>query len=163
MKQIRLISAIAFVFGMMNVTAAQNIVNQGATGNCNWVVTTDSVLTISGSGAMADYEQEKDAPWYEHRHAVKSIVVGNEVTAIGKRAFSHCINMTSVVIGNSVATIGNSAFYHCRNLQSVTVPESVTTIGDFAFVLCGNLTKAVIPESVEVPESAFQGCKKLQK
>jgi len=163
MKRVALVLAIVFACGVLNATMAQTVVNQGTIGNCSWVLTGDSVLTISGSGDMVDYEAEKEAPWYEHRYAVKTIVVGNAVTSIGNRAFSHCVNMTSVVIGNSVATIGKSAFYHCRNLQSVTIPESVTSIGSLAFVLCSNLTEANVPESVTVNESAFQGCKNLQK
>jgi len=135
----------------------------GANGNnLTWVLTCDSVLTISGSGAMADFEEQK-SPWYEYRDAVKTIVIGNEVTTIGNNAFNHCTKMTSIVIGNAVETIGEAAFFHCRSLESVIIPNTVTTIGRIAFSGCVNLAEAVVSESVTLGEAAFGGCKKLQK
>jgi hypothetical protein len=48
---------------MCNSLFAENAANakvtaSGKTGNCSWTLTVDSVLTISGNGAMASYETE---------------------------------------------------------------------------------------------------------
>ena len=40
------------------------------------------------------------------------------------------------VLGNSVTSIGKSAFYDCFGLTSITIPESVTSIGSTAFSDC---------------------------
>ena len=131
--------------------------------NLVWILTDDSTLTISGSGAMANYERENDAPWYYHRYKIKTLIVENEVISVGNNAFKHCIYMTSAVIGNAVTTIGEYAFFHCRKLESVSFPDALITIGRVAFSGCINLTESIVSESVTVEEAAFGGCKKLQK
>ncbi|MDR0785096.1 MAG: leucine-rich repeat domain-containing protein [Treponema sp.] len=85
------------------------------------------------------------------------------VTAIGRRAFSPCANLTSVAIPRSVTAIGNSAFYWCKSLTSVAIPEGVTAIGDFAFASCDRLTSVAVPRSVTaVGNSAFSRCDSLK-
>jgi uncharacterized protein YjdB len=87
--------------------------------NLRWTLQ-DSVLTVSGSGAMEDYETNS-APWYAHQNAIKSVVVEGEVTHIGSCAFyAPYSNLTSVTIGDSVKSIGNYAFGLCSALTSVT-------------------------------------------
>jgi len=164
------LTGIAFI-GLSISVKAQAIEGKiAATGDCGvngnnltWVLTSDSVLVISGSGAMADFESEKGTPWYDYRYLVKTVIIGNEVTNIGDNAFYHCIKMRSIVIGDAVTTIGEAAFFHCRSLESIIIPNSVTTIGRIAFSGCMSLAEAVIPESVILGESAFGGCKKMQR
>ena len=43
-------------------------------------------LTISGSGQIGDYSSTK-RPWEEYKAQVQSIVIGDNVTSIGKSAF----------------------------------------------------------------------------
>ena len=47
----------------------------------------DGVLTIKGTGKMADYKTETDVPWYEHRSEITEIVVEEGITHIGNMAF----------------------------------------------------------------------------
>lgn len=45
--------------------------------NLTWSLNTeDSVLTISGTGAMADYNSS-NIPWYEYREAIRSAIIAN--------------------------------------------------------------------------------------
>ena len=165
------LTGIAFVCLSISVKAQVIDEKIATTGDCGangnnltWVLLTyDSLLTISGSGAMADFESEKSTPWYDYRYLVKTVIIGNEVTNIGDNAFYHCIKMRSIVIGDAVTTIGEAAFFHCRSLESIIIPNSVTTIGRIAFSGCMSLAEAVIPESVILGESAFGGCKKMQR
>ena len=61
-----------------------------ASGTCGesltWVLTSDGILTISGEGAMYDYDmtEEQRAPWYEHRASITAIVA--QYTKIVKEA-----------------------------------------------------------------------------
>ena len=101
--------------------------------NLTWDLT-NGVLTISGTGAMKDYMDPLSyAPWYSTRLSIKTINIGNGVTAIGRSAFRDCSGLTSVAISNSVTSIGDYAFYNCSSLTSVTIPNSVTNIGNNAF------------------------------
>jgi len=116
--------------------------------NVTWYLTCDGVLTISGTGMMANYGTSTSMPWYAHRNDIKSVVINPGVTNVGQYAFYNCINLTSVSIPSSVTTIGGSAFYGCSSLPSITIPSSVQTIGQYAFRNCTSLTSVTIPSGV---------------
>ena len=111
----------------------------------------NGVLTLSGKGAMNDYERDYDntvnTPWFKERERIKKIVIEPGITHIGACAFYHCFNATSIEIPDTVMDIGELAFYQ-SGLQSVTIPNSVTRIGDHAFNSCNGLTSITIPNSV---------------
>lgn len=62
-----------------------------AGGSCGedlrWALS-DGVLTISGSGTMADYGSDDPAPWSDK--SIQSVVICEGVTGIGKNAFYSC-------------------------------------------------------------------------
>ena len=126
--------------------------------NLNWNLDDSGRLTISGSGAMYDYGyNDNPAPWGA---SITSVVIGNSVTTIGRRAFSGCTSLQSVTIPESVTSIGDSAFHGC-SLTSVKIPDSVTSIGDKAFYGC-SLTSVKIPDSVtSIGGFVFSNCKSL--
>ncbi len=128
-------------------------------GNLTWKLSCDSVLTISGTGAMADFNSASDIPWYEYRDVIRSIVISKGVTSIAGNAFQKCTNLTLVTIPNSVTSIGQVAFYECTALTSVTIPNRVTSIGMGAFTYCSSLTSITIPNSVtSIGQAAFGYC-----
>lgn len=120
----------------------------GAAGdNISWELSCDSVLTISGTGAMADYDAENNAPWYwDYHDAIKSIVIADGVTSIGNYAFFAIDSVVSVSIPNSVTTIGEGAFYVCRSLPSIDISSHVTSIGPKAWIDCQQLTAINVAE-----------------
>ena len=136
----------------------------GSTGNSViWTMNICSgLLTISGTGEMKDYNGGQ-APWYNYREDIKSIVINSGVTCINRWAFVYCTNLTSVNIANSVTQIRDYAFYGCSSLTSITIPSGVTTIGsNGAIVNCDNLkdiyvswtTSAAIPTC---PTTVYSG------
>ena len=152
-----------------------------------WSLNSGGVLTISGTGAMADFgDSDSKAPWLSYKDNITSVVIGEGVTSIGNFAFYGCEYLASVSIpasvtsicqdafkncgrsataltvtfatGSSLTTIGNSAFQRAH-LTSITIPASVTSIGDDAFNFCEYLTTIDIPASViSIGIQAFHGC-----
>ena len=139
----------------------------GTTGHesdVTWTLTSDGVMTISGSGAMADYTSAFNQPWKTNRNSITSIVVAEGVTHIGNSAFRTCYNATSVSLPSTLISIGQYAFYACNNasLTSITIPANVTSIGANAFQSCSSLTSVTIPNKVtSIGNSAFNGCSGL--
>ena len=160
-----LLCAVPLGLGLVNTAYAAETVDSGTCGdNVTWRLSDDGVLTISGTGAMADYDPWNDAPWYDYdfRSQVKTVIMENGVTSIGAYAFKDCTSLTSVTIPGSVTSIGEYAFYYCEALTSVTIPNSVTSIGTFALKDCTSLTSVTIPDSVtSIGSSAFYGCSSL--
>ena len=128
-----------------------------------WVYdTTTYTLTISGTGAMYDYDYN-NRPWESYVYDIKTVVIGYGVTVIGNYAFYSCNSLTGVTIGESVTTIGKYTFENCPSLISVTIPDSVTSIGDGAFYSCYSLTSVTIPDSAtSIGDGAFAFCYSLK-
>ena len=102
------------------------------------------------------------APWDSQRDKIKTLVIKDGVTSIGKYAFFWCSGLTSITIPNSVTSIGEHAFANCSGLTSITIPNSVTSIGNGAFSGCSGLTSITIPNSVtSIGNGAFLGCSGL--
>jgi hypothetical protein len=77
-------------------------------------------LTISGHGAMADYDSYAAVPW---------------------RGFYEKI--TSVKLSEGITSVGNNSFSMLRNLKKVTLPQSLDKIGASAFEKCYSLSKYI--------------------
>ncbi len=130
--------------------------------NLTWTLTTeDGVITISGEGKMTNYKGS-DMPWYAYLTAITSVTIGNNVTTIGRFAFSDCSCLTSVTIPNSVTSIGWRAFNDCISLTSIDIPSGVTSIETYTFYNCRKLTSVTIPNSVtSIKYNAFTNCSSL--
>ena len=130
--------------------------------NLTWKLDADGTLTISGTGAMKNYDYyDNPSPVYNNSN-VKKVVIEDGVTSIGNSAFDSCIRLTSITIPDSVTSIGNAAFYGCSSLTSITIPDGVTSIGNSAFFGCSSLTSVTIPGSVtSIGNSAFDSCSSL--
>ena len=134
-------------------------------GTLTWTFSDDGTLAINGTGDIPDYRitpTENLPPWFDDRNDITKVIIGDNVSKIGSRAFFNCKNLTSVTIGNSVTNIGDKAFLACSKLQSVTIPNLVTSIGDEAFAGCSSMTSLIIPNSVkEIGMAAFYECSDL--
>ena len=170
-----LILVLTLVLSVGSVSAAEpTIVDSGNCGkdgsNVTWTLDSNGLLTISGTGEMADYESKTDsasgeeittAPW---GNQAKTAVIGDGVTGIGDAAFYGCSGLTSVTMGSNVTSIGESAFCGCTGLTGIVLPGSVTSIGEYAFSNCESLTAIEIPAGVTtLGNSAFFGCDNLKE
>ena len=97
--------------------------------NLTWTLTADGTLTISGTGAMKDYNSDDNPSPVYNNSDVKKVVIEDGVTSIGNSAFDSCSNLTSITIPDSVSSIGNFVFYGCSSLTSITLSNNITNIG----------------------------------
>lgn len=106
-------------------------------------VLTDWTLTISGEGAMPDFEGTGDpvCPWENEKQKIKKVIIEEGVTNIGKSAFRGCSELAEVHISKTVKKIGISAFQDCTALTQIDIPDSVNSVGSFAFIGCTRLTE----------------------
>ena len=159
----------------------------GAEGNADsvkWALTDDDgdgsyTLTISGSGAMADYYaqyvQRKDeftgdiAPW---RRALLS-------DTNAERTTEEVVPITEVVIGDGVTRIGSGAFAYTKLTGTVTFNANVTSYGDGVFARDTSITAvdwtnfkptekitdgwatSYTEEHIAIPYAFFDGCSSL--
>ena len=204
MRLVSALLALAMLFVMMPVGAfADNVSpksgNCGAKGNnITWTLTQNEdtandgyqgwTLTLTGNGAMADYnvfDSSHQPPWDWAHNEITQVIIHKGVTHIGDYAFSGIFNpqeidipdgvetigdyafdgcfgghgKTKLVLPDSVTHIGMGAFDGCTFLQNVTLSKNLTDIGDGAFANCGELLEIQIPAGVKtIGAGAFQGC-----
>ena len=92
-----------------------------------------------------------------------SITIPENITSIGRCAFSGCDGLTSITIPDSVTSIGSSAFENCSGLTSIVIPDSVTSIDHWTFQYCTGLTSATIGNGVKsISRYAFWDCASLK-
>lgn len=84
-----------------------------------WVLSGEGVLTITGTGAMTDYEAGT-APWYDLAAEIRAVNVGEGVISLGENAFSDCTNIQTVSLPATLVSIGAGAFQGCNQLTTVT-------------------------------------------
>ncbi len=142
-KLLAVITALALAMSMLSVVsiAETTVIDSGTFGasgsNLSWSLTSDGVLTISGTGAMEDFSNYRytgilsDVPWSTYKSSYSADVV-----------------VTSVVIEEGVTTIGKGAFYGFTSLASVSLPSTLLEIHAYAFV-------GAVFTSIDIPTSVI--------
>ena len=141
-------------FGSINFTNPFAVkVEAASSGKCGdsayWSLSSDGVFTVSGSGAMWDYNIMGDDcgmgdgemaffPSYDISK-INKVIIESGITRIGDESFWVCEKLTSVTIPNTVKSIGSVAFNSCRSLKFLTIPDSVTSIANDALSGCEKL------------------------
>ncbi|MDR1725118.1 MAG: leucine-rich repeat protein [Bacteroidales bacterium] len=137
---------------------SQTVIASGTSGILNWQVTSDSLLTINGTGAMLNYTWNSK-PWYAHKDIITHAIVEDGVTTIGNGAFSRLNKLEKIDLPNTITSIGDGVFTHCSLLKTITIPEIVTSIGNYVFTNCALLTtinvNAIIPPIIS--STTFDG------
>ena len=140
-----------------------------AEGSCGENVTyhydsTTKVLTLTGTGAMADYTMSGAgrSPFYQNttiRNNCTRIEVGEGITHVGNYIFFYLTKVTEAVLPSTIESIGTGAFQTCSLMAACEIPSGVTSIGEAAFNSCRALTSVTIPAGVtELPKNCFNSC-----
>lgn len=150
--------------------------------NClHWEVSTGvlsgKTLTISGTGAMPDFDFPKGnlAPWWNYEalgmltsfgnfkleDELKKVVIKDGVTNVSNYALFFLPAATQITLPESVTSIGRYGIALCSKLNGISLPRAVTAIGDFG--LAGNSFTAVsLPDGLQaLGRGAFDACASL--
>ena len=128
-------------------TEAEIIASGTCGDNLTWTLDDAGTLTISGEGAMTNYNSG-GAPWYGKRAQIKEIVFAEGVTSIGNYAFYDCDLLATITIPDSVTSIGEYTFSGCDRIDNVVMGANVTSVGKSAFSGCGKLKTVTIPDKL---------------
>lgn len=117
----------------------------------------DCILTISGTGAMYDYQHPnygETAPWSSYKDITK-LVLEKGITVIGEYSFYRSSNwdLKEVVIPEGVTQIkDNASIYGYK--ATLSLPDSLEVIGKHVF---GRFSEIRIPKNVKEidPEFAY--------
>ena len=127
-----------------------------------WTLDNSGKLTISGTGAMYDYDCDYESysftsPWAKYRSMIRSVEIGSGVTSIGSYAFVDT-NITSLNIPGNVKSLGAGSFSDNRYLVNLTFSSGLKRIESMAFA-GSHLSTVVIPDGVtSIGERAFSNC-----
>lgn len=124
---------------MMSLSVQAEEATYQVTDTITAVLSSEGVLTISGTGELPDYMIAPQAPWYMKRESVKKIVVEEGITRVGDNVFSEC-SCEEVKLPSTLISIGKNGFFCCDSLQSITLPDSLTDIEGGAFCGCSSLS-----------------------
>ena len=132
-------------------TAEAAAVSSGTCGeNVTWTLDTSGTLTISGTGAMYNYDfigNSNPAPWCADglNNRVRTVVVKKGITELGYNAFGECHQLEKVTLPSGLKRIGSCAFISCYSLPELTIPATVTTIESNAFTHCDSIKTLTLP------------------
>ena len=166
---------------VLNVTYSSDLGNFPYTWTQTHVTCTlyaDGSFTVIGTGAMDDPESHEASyedpgtgeiihytawdhqKWYNFKHYIQTVTVGEGVTSISKFAFEQS-NLSSVSLPSTLTLIDDNAFNYCAQLTAINIPAAVTTIGKGTFAATG-ITNITIPSGVTaIADETFSGCRDL--
>lgn len=141
--------------------------------NVKWNLnTTTGVLTLTGSGATKDYGEtalKGIAPWSDSRNLIKSIVVGEGITSLGRLIFNKCTAAESVSLPSTLTKMSDTTvprygtFRECTSLKSITMPANLEMIGPYCFMDCTALTTVILNDKLtSIGTYAFNNCSALK-
>ena len=154
-----------YLFSLFSIRAEQNSDKCGD--NLKWSIDGTGVLTISGQGAMYDFEALDElttAPWRSQADSIKKLEIKNGITYIGNNAFYGLSNLESVIMADSVEIMGTAVFRDCKKLKNVHLSESLIEVSYQSFYENDSLVSIVIPRKVQlIHKTAFYKCDKLKR
>ena len=174
-KSLVLILGVCLLFVGVNEVRAEeessgNIVNGTCNdaGTCLWSFDTNSgKMTISaaegaGKVAMGNYKcsgrncntTAGNRPWEAYVKQIKNLVVEDNITNIGNRAFNNADYLETVTGMKDVKTIGASAFGYNYALKSIEMPN-VETLGQGVFHKVQSLKSIDLPNVKKIDGLLF--------
>ena len=139
--------------------------NNGSNGSGTWNIDENGVLTVTGSGAMKDYNNNPwvgGTPWFEYivkdsthpSPPVTKVVIEDGITRIGTNSFTRTYNLNEIDVSNcsTLTAIGGSAFKQQNSSSASSNTENPKIIN---FSGCENLTT--------IETDAFRDCNGIEE
>ncbi|MBR1415141.1 MAG: leucine-rich repeat domain-containing protein [Prevotella sp.] len=114
-------------FGLKVLNLSSNIEKVG-----KYAVTSSSLQTLDVD-CQAIISDTVYNPMFNYSPALQTLNIGENITYVGKSAFSSCQNLVCVNFGHHVERIGDQAFYNCPKLAHLRLPASIKEISPTAF------------------------------
>ncbi len=107
--------------------------------NITWYLYDNNELCITGEGDMVNYASASASPWYDRKDKIKTVVVSEGITSIGKNSFAECEGITEAYIYGYDVLLANSAFAGCYdvniNCYSGSSAHAYAKRNNFAYTL----------------------------
>lgn len=144
-KILAIIMVVAMCFSMFSHTVFANAttVAEGTAGEgVTWVLDSDGVLTISGTGEMdTDWYAP---PWEEYSESITEVVVEEGITEISDSAFCYAENLVTVSIPSTVTYVTGYTFDGCKMLEEINVAEGNTAYKSIDGILFSEDEKTLV-------------------
>lgn len=111
--------------------------------NLHWAFDGEHTLTISGSGAMENFEEDSFfgdvAPWMDYKSSIQTVVIENGVSTVGQYAFIGCSAMETLTIPSSLITVDVYAMEGCSGLTTINAESAISpcSLSAYAFGFSG--------------------------
>ena len=168
-------------------TSSYNITDKGSlSDDVNWFVYDNGLLEITGKGSIPSY-LKGNAPWYQYKDNITSILVRSSVVGIGSRAFSGCNKLTEITlpfVGTSRDATGyscsfgyifdyntsdyvSSSFFDGNFAPGYGYETGSTTIHGspyyYSFSVPSSLKTVTITDADQIGKGAFHQCTNISK
>ena len=126
----------------------------GTVANLEWTISTDGIMTVTGTGAMEMENIYDDFPWADYVKYVDELVIGEGVTTVGNSALYKAEYLKKVTLPDSITAIYDSAFCDCISLERINLPENLEMVGIYTFYNTA-ITRLIVPETVSMFDEVF--------
>ena len=119
-----------------------------------------ATLTLSKDGAIMNFRNQNDVPWFKYHDKIRSIVVEEGVTYLGENLFSNCTDVVELKLPDSLKEI-HSTLCYC-DFEQLEIPKNVEIIDSYAFQNCTKLWVVYINGPLKnLNFSLFRNCTSL--
>lgn len=135
-------------------------------GTVKWSLSSEGILTISGSGEPDDYASAAEVPWDTLRDCIRKVQINTDTNGIKNMSywFKDCVNLTYINRFPDNTTSLRSTFAGCTSLEEVPLIPMFVKQMMSTFNGCTSLKK--IPKFEILGASnmsyTFKGCKSLE-
>ena len=112
-----------------------------------------ATLTVSGEGAIPDYELDEktvlvSAPWANKLHEAKKIVLSEGITYVGASAFMFN-RAEEIILPSTLKTVGVNSFAYSVGVKELNLPEGLESLDESSFCFCVRVEKLYIPSTIK--------------
>ena len=125
-RKLRIILALTALLAAFFCTAALADASGSLSSSISWTLTDDGVLTITGTGAIPDYNPPANPSPFNNNMDITTVNIGDGITRIGEYSFYNCANLLRAVVYDSSPSFGVQAFGNNAPYFALYAPEGST-------------------------------------